>query len=91
MSDGVTFTAYQDDVQINDKDKNKTLIRDRYEGVESIPVPIDYHKQMMSESMDFRMLYRWAVDGESAENIKQQLIGTGGLIQELCGSPVFKS
>ena len=32
MSDGVTFTAYQDDVQINDKDKNKTLIRDRYEG-----------------------------------------------------------
>lgn len=89
MSDGVTFTAYQDDVQINDK--NKTLIRDRYEGVESVPVPVDCYKQIMSESMAFRMLYRWAADGENAESIKQQLIGTGGLIQELCGSPVFKS
>ena len=93
MSEGKTFIRYQDGVQIDDKDrdKDKTLTRDRYEGVENVSVPVDYYKQMMSESMAFRMLYGWAVDGESAENIKQQLIGTGGLIQELCGSFVFRS
>ena len=70
--------------------EGKTLIQERCKG-NNVEVPIDFYKQAMASNIAFRTLYRWAMDGESAENIKQQLIGMGSLIYELADSIVIKS
>ena len=85
MSEDRTFIAYQDGAQINDKDRDK----DRCEKSNNVQVPVDFYKQVMAGDIAFHTLYRWAMDGESAENIKQQLIGMGGLICELVGTVVI--
>lgn len=65
--------------------EDETLIQEKCKE-NNVEVAIGFYKQITAESTAFRTLYRWAMDGESGENIKQQLIGMGGLLYELANT-----